>query len=108
MNRVEDNKHIAETGISEHVSASASPARFTYQPLDRTSSFIRLLQVLPARRDGKIRVRICHSDTSEHYTCLSYAWGEPGEGFELYVDGHPMRVRRNLYCFLDVASRRYS
>ena len=64
--------------------------------------------MLPTRRDGRIRVPICHSDTSEHYTCLSYAWGESDEGFDVNVEGHPMRVRRTLFRFLDVASRRCS
>jgi hypothetical protein len=70
---------------------------------------IRLLKVLPARRDGRICVQIREDRLSNRtYKCLSYAWGEPSQKTHaINLNGYEFRVRDNLYQFLQLASERF-
>jgi hypothetical protein len=91
------------------------PFGFTYQPLDDPSKELRLLQVSSERNDDCIQVHMWNCIAQEiasigypDYLCLSYTWGNSTETYEIRVNGHPLRVRRNLYEFLNQAAQTMS
>ena len=79
---------------------------FVHAPL-AWSSQLRLIEVLPARKDETISVRIHQpvdaTDTTTPYTALSYTWGDPEDTVPICVDGKPFHIT----CNLDAALRRF-
>jgi hypothetical protein len=76
---------------------------FKYGPID---GYIRILQMLPPH-DGYIQLRTLDIHHAEHV--LSYMWGPPSDSMhDIMLNGCILPVRRNLFQFLRVASRRYS
>ena len=92
-----------------------------YRELTDPSSWIRLLRLtswsedeqifceldeFPLPSDSRtheldITVREVSSSTTPLYTAVSYTWGTASSADqEIYLAGHPVKVRRNLYEFL--------
>lgn len=86
---------------------------FIYEPLANVSTDFRLLQVLPDKRNGRTQVELWNISSSPtestsvdypDYQCLSYTWGAPDGGHEIYLNGCLFHVRRNLSDFLHQAA----
>lgn len=77
---------------------------FVHAPL-AWSSELRLVEVLPAREDATIsvRIRVDARATTTPYTALSYTWGDPEDTVPIRVDGKLFHITRNL----DAALRRF-
>ncbi|OAL03492.1 HET-domain-containing protein [Phaeosphaeriaceae sp. SRC1lsM3a] len=87
---------------------------FIYEPLANVSTDFRLLQVLPDQRNGRTQIELWNVSSSRTenasvdypaYQCLSYTWGAPDEGHEIYLNGCLFHVRRNLSDFLHQAAQ---
>ena len=80
---------------------------FSYQPLIESDA-IRLVVLQPALHDSeKVQCSLihttlsqCENDIFDHYTALSYVWGDPTDLQTILVDGLPFSVRANLYSAL--------
>jgi hypothetical protein len=82
---------------------------FQHKPLDHTQASIRLLKVLPDLSSaGLIQCQIWHDNIDAQYDCLSYEWGEDGDGQFILLDGEEHWIRRNLLGFLGVARTKYA
>lgn len=73
---------------------------------------IRLVKVLHPYKDGTPRCKVEERDMAAdsqamlyRYTCLSYVWGSPEHSRWIILNGHPFRVRKNLWDFLCVVSQ---
>ena len=79
---------------------------FEHTPLNRVTSSIRLVQVLPELSpEGLIQCQISHTTVSvahRHlsYRCLSYRWGEEYPEMPILINGSKFNVRHQLYDFL--------
>ncbi|KAE9371169.1 HET-domain-containing protein [Stipitochalara longipes BDJ] len=81
-------------------------SEFPYRPLDEPDS-IRLIHLLPASSaEAEVRCELVHTtlsncaDIYEHYTALSYVWGNPFHTKKVWVDETPVLVTYNLYSAL--------
>jgi hypothetical protein len=45
-------------------------------------------------------LRQAQQDIYDHYTALSYVWGDPNDTTSISVDGYPLRVTKSLECAL--------
>jgi hypothetical protein len=75
---------------------------FTYQPLDEPGS-IRLLVLQPGPPDADIHCSLIHTtlakccqDIYDHYTALSYVWGDPDNTKTILLNDLPFQVTTNL------------
>ncbi|RYN36232.1 hypothetical protein AA0119_g10643 [Alternaria tenuissima] len=97
---------------NQHVSAAALSRRhelepFTYAPLDHLKASLRLIRVLEARSpEGYIQCEVRHATIEASYICLSYVWGEQGQGHNIILDKRPFRIRSNLHRFLVTARQK--
>ncbi|KAH7396065.1 heterokaryon incompatibility protein-domain-containing protein [Cadophora sp. MPI-SDFR-AT-0126] len=87
-------------GASHQITNLPMPAfpHFQYQPLE-SSHHIRLVTLEQGPDiSAPIRCSIAHHKLgSVRYEALSYEWGLPATSDpEISIDGHPLRVRRNL------------
>jgi hypothetical protein len=77
--------------------------RYQYQPLHEPDA-IRLICLQPCPTlSAKVHCTILHStlshyenDTIEHYTALSYVWGDPHLTATISVDGFDLEITANL------------
>lgn len=81
---------------------SHQPQTDCYSHLDSKSRTIRLLILPPALpdQDQRIDCQIKTVPLDEHpiYQALSYTWGESDDlGHQIWVNGHPLNVRVNLW-----------
>ena len=86
------------------------PHRYSYIPLssDVTSSSstpslteaIRLLTIEPNSREDEILIKVEHSTVTDDYNAISYMWGPPEPFRFIYINGHHLIVRDNIYRFL--------
>jgi Heterokaryon incompatibility protein (HET) len=81
--------------------------RSLYQPLDRVTSEIRLLNVILLEADTdkesliEVEMRHVPLDTANRtYVALSYTWGDPKPSKSIRLNGHDIEIRENLYDFL--------
>jgi len=80
---------------------------FSYQPLTEPDA-IRLIVLQPALHDSeKVQCSLIHTtllhyenDIFDHYTALSYVWGDPTDFQTILIDGVPFSVTVNLYSAL--------
>ena len=79
-----------------------------YRPLELTREEIRLLELLPgpsvdAQEESPLRCNLLYRflDEPGEYEGLSYVWGEPTLTEVVHVDGHEVRITKNL----DIALR---
>lgn len=98
-----------------YLDASGSTT-FAYSPLADASSDIRLIRVWPNQRNMRTQVEMWNVSISTQaapaeypeYQCLSYTWGQPDNGDEIYLNGCLFHVRRNLSDFLRQAAQSLS
>ena len=92
---------------SDDVSKPQPPDKtFVYAPLDHDKASIRLIRVLATRtHEGYIQCEIRHASIDDSYICLSYLWGEPGDEHCIAVNNRTMRIRNNLFDFLERAAK---
>jgi hypothetical protein len=84
-------------------SSSQNPETFKYENLPYDDS-IRIFELQPsARLCAEIHGRLMNEELSkldvdivDHYTALSYVWGSTGELKPIFINGHPLKVTRNL------------
>ncbi|KAH7086595.1 heterokaryon incompatibility protein-domain-containing protein, partial [Paraphoma chrysanthemicola] len=81
---------------------------FVYEPLDLAKPVFRLIRVQKRNGNGPIEIEMRHSEISTQYRCLSYMWGEETQTYGLLLNGKAFGVRKNLYDFLEFASRAYA
>jgi hypothetical protein len=75
---------------------------YQYAPLTSADA-IRLLLLRPGDLGSQIhcslihtRLSGCHDDIYQHYTALSYVWGDAGQQRIVFVDNKPFHVTVNL------------
>jgi hypothetical protein len=80
---------------------------FEYRPLEKADS-IRLLILKPGTPGSEIRGNLeettiidCRRDIYDHYTTLSYVWGDPTVTKTIFVDRQPFQVAVNLAAALE-------
>ena len=68
-------------------------------PLDRTRHSLRLLTLSPGRRSDRIHcsLAVVDLDNGPAYEALSYAWRKGPSRHTIVLNGHLLRIRRNLY-----------
>lgn len=77
--------------------------QYTYRPLNRDKSEIRLLTLFPSGIDKSFKnIPICdlhHASLMDDlsYTALSYVWGDVSDQRVILLDSIPVRVTRHLY-----------
>jgi hypothetical protein len=94
--------------MPDHGEARDGESTFQHTPLDLQPPSLRLVEVLPSHDesgDRLIECKIRHETTSAAYTCLSYVWGDEDDTRTILLNGRPCAIRRNLWDFLDIASR---
>jgi hypothetical protein len=81
--------------------------QYTYQPLDEPGS-IRLLVLQPGRSKADIHCSLIHTtltkccrDIYDHYTALSYVWGDPKHTKTILVNGLLFQATANLASALN-------
>lgn len=85
------------------------PDRYSYQPLEQIPGSIRLLQILEARNDGKVRCKLVAGNIhNSHFRALSYVWGPLSETYDIELNEKLWKVRKSLYTFLRRAQYNYS
>ncbi|KAF2242344.1 HET-domain-containing protein, partial [Trematosphaeria pertusa] len=84
------------------------PSASIYEPLDDVFKSVRLIEVLPPSSDRQICIRMRQAQAPVQYRCLSYTWGDASQESEILVNDQSVRVRYNLYTFLQTAQRRYT
>lgn len=80
------------------------------QPLNTDKREIRLLKLLNSKSDTdspafelvrrELPSGVEPGDQASPYYALSYVWGSPEETQAILVDGIPVRIRQNLWQFL--------
>lgn len=85
---------------------STAPPKFSYQPLDHPDS-IRLIHLLPASSpNAELKCSLIHTtlkacaDIYDHYTALSYVWGDSKDTRTILLDGLPVKITVNLFSAL--------
>ena len=71
---------------------------FRHEPLDLTSSAIRVFTILPG--SGTIRCSLKHVDLDSDRTACSYVWGDPEPSQVILINEEPFHIRKNLHDFL--------
>lgn len=81
----------------------ATPESPIYHRLNHQDREIRLLELLPRLRNGRIECRLStsHLDAAD-FVVLSYQWGTSAATYEIVLNGQIFRVRQNLWDFLNV------
>lgn len=80
---------------------------FKYRPLNEPDS-IRLILLKPFSSDAAqvecsllhTTLSICDRDIIDHYTALSYVWGDASQTRQILVDGHVMTITATLEAAL--------
>jgi hypothetical protein len=104
--RLLDNRHCypaSMTDISTSVTAASQQA-FHYTPLYETDA-IRLAILHPSQdRNSAISCALLQTtlesydtDTINHYTALSYVWGDPSDQVDILVNNKRSNVTRNQW-----------
>ncbi|RSL49269.1 hypothetical protein CEP53_009226 [Fusarium sp. AF-6] len=86
-----------------------TPRSSLYQPLERPSSQIRLVEILSQSPEEKVNCKLntVSLDTKPYYICLSYVWGDPSVTEEILVDDIPTQVTINLARALKHAKKHW-
>ena len=75
-----------------------------YQPLSSDTE-IRLLELLPGAEDSPVAGNLLHVDLNDQnrrtYEALSYTWGSEIDERLIWLNGEPVTLRYNLWCFLN-------
>lgn len=98
----QNNNMSLSTSASNHRSRT-----FLHSPLDLSQRSIRLLRIQRSRStQGHIQCIMRHTTVESNYTCLSYVWGPPDEGYPVLLNEKLHFVRKNLFAFLQYAEEK--
>lgn len=89
----------------------ASNAVYASSLLDLQCKAIRLVEILKGNSNSeKISCKFHYHDLQDSapYTALSYTWGDPIDAKEILVDDRVLKIRDNLWRFLQQAREHYS
>jgi hypothetical protein len=89
------------------MTSGIAPTAFRYGSLTETDSF-RLILLQPSSSHGAAlhctllhtTLSQCDRDIIDHYTALSYVWGDPTKTGSIYVDGHNFTITATLEAAL--------
>jgi hypothetical protein len=84
--------------MTQSSEAPKNTTPYGYLFLERESSEIRILTLLPGSWDEEIhcRLRKASLDLNPEYEALSYAWGDLLHTKHIHLDGHTIEVTSNL------------
>ena len=69
---------------------------------------IRVLELLPeSTEEGLISCKLKCVELSNTHTAVSYTWGPENPQYTILVNGKLIKIRQNLYQFLDIARKRH-
>ncbi len=74
--------------------------RFHYEALDSSKQQIRLLKIQSSERQPQFEIEPFELADAPSFKALSYTWGEPSSAFDVIIDDDHIRVRENLFQFL--------
>ena len=85
---------------------SAQVLPYVHQPLNTEKQQIRLLKIIPSD-SGPINctIAVFDLDTAPPYSALSYTWGPPHTDFTVSINGRILKIRKNLFRFLETFRR---
>jgi hypothetical protein len=84
-------------------SPTAAPQTYQYAPLDeKLDRNIRLLTLYPLLSPNTINCTLTTYElvAAPSFDALSYTWGSEIDAEPINIDGCPLLIRRNLWCFL--------
>ncbi|KAM0421364.1 hypothetical protein ACHAPT_010899 [Fusarium lateritium] len=67
-----------------------------YNPLDKAKNEIRILQLLPGAFDDDVCCVLSVESTQTRFEALSYVWGDTKDLLVTKIQGHRMKVTKNL------------
>lgn len=75
-----------------------TPQKIIYQPLDKSTREIRLIQILSDDPNSLVECRLqTHSlDDQPSFVALSYVWGDPQAREDILIDGQLMSITLSL------------
>ena len=76
---------------------------YVFEPLSTDEHVIRLVEVLSGYSTDPVSVSIRHVPLAKaecSYDAISYMWGPADKTYRVWVDGHYIVVRENIYRFL--------
>lgn len=81
---------------------SSSGQTYNYEPLESSRCQIRLLKLRPGLHYHILECDILIFDLADAppYVALSYIWGQTSPTASAYIDKKPLRIRQNLFDFL--------
>ncbi|CAH0057098.1 unnamed protein product [Clonostachys solani] len=85
-----------------------APPSYEHSPIQRQRS-IRLLTIFAAddfEATLRAKLKIHRLDSTPEYTALSYVWGKAGATIPIFIDGHMLKIRKNLSVALKRWRRR--
>jgi hypothetical protein len=69
-------------------------------PLDPVGDQIRLIEIISGSNDAlQCRFHCVSLSDKPQYVALSYAWGPPPAIKSIWIDGHEILIRENLWLF---------
>lgn len=91
------------------VSPAEPRLEFYYEPLDRDSGQIRLLEIISYNADEPLSARLSvhdleHKDT---FNAISYTWGNGEATKDIFINGKTKKVTENCYYALEQACRHF-
>jgi hypothetical protein len=103
-----DNETSTPNPIEKNSKAKMSiPDTYQYRPLISADE-IRLLLLQPGAPGSDMHCSLihttlpeCHDDIYEHYTALSYVWGDASQKRVIFIDQRPFQITINLAAALD-------
>jgi hypothetical protein len=79
----------------------AAPKGYRHQALDTSTQQIRLIKLRPGKhRQPQCDIAVFELSSAPPFVALSYTWGPPSPQFDLLVNDEPIRIRENLFQFL--------
>lgn len=84
-------------------------SNFQHEPINTANGEIRLFKLL-SDLDGHYLIQceifLVRLDDAPAYRAISYEWGPSQPTRPILVNGSPLKIRKNLWLFLDVLRRR--
>ncbi|KAI1504978.1 hypothetical protein F5X99DRAFT_405613 [Biscogniauxia marginata] len=74
----------------------------SHQTLSNDQTCIRLLELLPGKRDEPVRCMLAETELNEirSYEALSYVWGDPNDTITVFINNAAFKITRNLHSAL--------
>jgi hypothetical protein len=79
----------------------AAPKGYPHQALDTSTQQIRLIKLRPGKHDQpQCDIAVFELSSAPPFVAFSYTWGPPSPHFDLLINDEPIRIRENLFQFL--------